>query len=118
MTYIPKQPKHPKERVEAKLELSLIEKLERYCEYLDSDRDYVVSQALEIAFKKDKGFGEWLQSQGPAGLPTGQAGPGELPAPDAVSPKPARKSRLAKLSDQNNRGTAAGVPPENAESTL
>jgi hypothetical protein len=58
--YITKQPKQIRDRVEAKLEMSLIKKLERYCTYLDSDRDYVISQALEIAFKKDKGFEEWL----------------------------------------------------------
>lgn len=63
-TYIPKQPKHQRERVEAKLDERLVRKLERYCEYLDSDRDYVLSQALEIAFKKDKAFGEWLARQG------------------------------------------------------
>ena len=62
--YIPKQPKHQRERIEAKLDERLVRRLERYCEYLDSDRDYVVSQALEIAFKKDKGFADWLGSQG------------------------------------------------------
>jgi hypothetical protein len=62
-TYIPKQPKHQRERVEAKLDERLVRKLEKYCEYLDSDRDYVLSQALEIAFKKDKAFGEWLAGQ-------------------------------------------------------
>ena len=68
-SYIPKQPKHTKERIEAKLDRELIRKLERYCTYLDSDRDYVVSKALEIAFRKDKGFAQWLESQagnGPA----------------------------------------------------
>jgi hypothetical protein len=59
-SYIPKQTKLTRERVEAKIEASLARKLERYCEYLDSDRDYVISQVLEIAFKKDKGFEEWL----------------------------------------------------------
>ena len=58
--YIPKQPRQIKERVEAKLDARLIRKLENFCEYLDSDRDYIIGQALEIAFKKDKGFGEWL----------------------------------------------------------
>ena len=61
--YIPKQPKHTRERIEAKLDSRLVRKLEHYCQYLESDRDYVVSQALEIAFHKDKGFGEWLASQ-------------------------------------------------------
>jgi hypothetical protein len=58
--YILKQTKLTRERVEAKLEAGLVKKLERYCEYLESDRDYVISQALEIALKKDKGFEEWL----------------------------------------------------------
>jgi len=62
--YIAKQPKHQRERVEAKLDERLVRKLEKYCEYLDSDRDYILSQALEIAFRKDKGFTEWLAAQG------------------------------------------------------
>ena len=62
MTYIPKQTKLAKERVEAKLDVRLVETLGRYCEYLDSDRDYVIGQALEIAFRKDKGFADWLES--------------------------------------------------------
>ena len=72
--YIPKQPKQIKERIEAKLELRLIRKLERYCQYLDSDRDYVISQALEIAFKKDRSFADWLSRQ-----------PAEAPAEAAVN---------------------------------
>jgi hypothetical protein len=71
--YIPKQPKHQRERIEAKLDERLVRRLEKYCQYLDSDRDYVVSQALEIAFRKDKGFTEWLASQGASPKPA--AGP-------------------------------------------
>jgi len=63
MSYIPKQEKKTKERLEAKLDRELIEQLERYCRYLESDRDYVVSKALEIAFQKDKGFADWLKNQ-------------------------------------------------------
>ena len=76
-TYIPKQPKQNRDRVEAKLDRELIRTLELYCQYLDSDRDYVIGKALEIAFKKDKAFAEWLESQpadGPAG-PVDSAGP-------------------------------------------
>ncbi|MBK7929289.1 MAG: hypothetical protein IPJ98_17975 [Bryobacterales bacterium] len=61
-TYIPKQTKLTRDRVEVKLETGLAQKLERYCEYLESDRDYIISQALEIAFKKDRGFDEWLDA--------------------------------------------------------
>ena len=76
-TYIPKQPKQNRDRVEAKLDRELIRKLELYCQYLDSDRDYVISKALEIAFKKDKAFSEWLEakpSKGPVEPVEPQAG--------------------------------------------
>jgi hypothetical protein len=65
MSYIPRQEKRTRERVEAKLDRELIERLECYCRYLDSDRDYVIGKALEIAFDKDKGFAEWLKTQPP-----------------------------------------------------
>jgi hypothetical protein len=58
--YINKQIKPIRERVETKLDRELINELERYCEYLESDRDYVIAQALAVAFRKDKGFREWL----------------------------------------------------------
>lgn len=60
--YLPKQIKPIRERVEAKLERGLITQLERYCEYLESDRDYVIAQALTMAFRKDKDFAEWQRS--------------------------------------------------------
>ncbi len=76
-SYIAKQPKLTRERVEAKLDENLVRALEQYCKYLDSDRDYVITQALLIAFKKDAGFNEWLASQstsGPARVPEARAG--------------------------------------------
>jgi hypothetical protein len=67
-TYIPKQVKRTRERVEAKLDRELIEQLDAYCVYLDSDRDYIVGQALEIAFKKDKAFmDQWRNRSRSAG---------------------------------------------------
>ena len=62
-TYLPRQIKPIRERVEAKLEQGLIQKLESYCRYLDSERDYVIGKALEVAFRKDKGFAAWLKSE-------------------------------------------------------
>lgn len=62
-TYIPKQIRKERERVEAKLDRDLIQRLELYCRYLESDRDYVIANALQIAFRKDKGFAEWIKSQ-------------------------------------------------------
>lgn len=62
-SYIPKQPKQSRERLEAKIDSRLARKLESYCEYIESGRDYVVAQALELVFRKDKGFVEWLGSR-------------------------------------------------------
>jgi hypothetical protein len=68
-----KQMKPIRERVEAKLDRELITQLERYCEYLESDRDYVIAQALAIAFRKDKAFRAWLLKH-PAPPATPKAG--------------------------------------------
>lgn len=61
--FIPKQSKHARERIEAKLDERLVRRLERYCQYLESDRDYVLAQVLEVAFRKDRGFTAWLAAQ-------------------------------------------------------
>jgi hypothetical protein len=61
-TYIPRQIKRIRERVEAKLDRELIAVLEQYCQYLESDRDYVIAQVLTVAFQKDKGFAEWQRN--------------------------------------------------------
>jgi hypothetical protein len=70
--YIPKQPKHARERIEAKLDERLVRRLEHYCRYLESDRDYVLAQVLEIAFRKDKGFTAWLHTHGQESAAAGQ----------------------------------------------
>jgi hypothetical protein len=71
--------------VEAKLDRELILELERYCEYLESDRDYVIAQALSVVFRKDKGFAAWQETH-----PVPQArteGPVELRGSNTRSPK-------------------------------
>jgi hypothetical protein len=84
-SYIPKQIKPNRDRIEVKLERELIEQLERYCRYLESDREYVIAQLLSIAFKKDKGFAAWL-ARNPARVPV------ERPEPQAT-PRAGREGR-------------------------
>jgi len=60
---IPKQHRPTKERLDLKLERVLLEKLDRYCQYMESDRDYVIGTVLQVVFKKDKGFAAWLAGQ-------------------------------------------------------
>ena len=73
-SYIPKQQKQTKERIETKLDQKLVHKLDKYCEYLESDRDYVLTEMLELAFRKDKGFEEWLGSRDGVQPASGSAG--------------------------------------------
>src|SRR5689334_20411783 len=105
--YIPRQPKQLKERLEAKLDARIIRKLERYCEYLDSDRDYIIGQALDIAFRKDKGFGEWLSRQ-PAPSVAESSGSGD-PLARRRGRKGLRPAALPKSS--SGAGTASGAAP-------
>ena len=85
-TYIPKQPKFTKERIETKLDARLVRLLERYCEYLDSDRDYVLTQVLDLIFRKDKGFAEWLAARSAA-----------VPTEEIVSIPPAESVRRVRI---------------------
>lgn len=59
---IPKQQRPVKERVDLKLDRTLLQTLDQYCRYLESDRDYAVGNVLLLAFKKDKGFAAWRTS--------------------------------------------------------
>ena len=64
-TYIPKQPKQVRERIEAKLDVRLVERLERYCQYLESDRDFLVSW-VALDFRSDLRPIETIALQQPA----------------------------------------------------
>ena len=56
MSFIPKQDKTPKTRMNVHLRADVAEQAKRYAEYLDSDLDHVVEQLLLKAFKADKDF--------------------------------------------------------------
>jgi hypothetical protein len=60
---IPKQDKPVKERVDIKLERSVLATLDEYCRYMESDRDYVIGTVLAVVFRKDKGFVAWRAAQ-------------------------------------------------------
>ena len=56
MSFIPKQDKTPKTRINVHLRQDVAEQAKRYAEYLDSDLDHVVEQLFLKAFKADKEF--------------------------------------------------------------
>ncbi len=61
---IPKQEKPIKERIDVKLERGLLQTLDEYCQFMESDRDYVVGTVLALVFKRDKGFTAWRMARG------------------------------------------------------
>ena len=66
-SYIPKQPKRERDQIAIKLDRDVLHKLEQYGRYLESSRDYIISAALDLVFRKDKAFAAWLETEGSAG---------------------------------------------------
>jgi hypothetical protein len=63
-TYIPKQPKQTRERLEVKIDRTVIEQLDAYCRFKESERDWVVAQILGFIFRKDRAFTAWCETHG------------------------------------------------------
>ena len=41
--------------------------LDKYGRFIDDSRDYIISQALELVFKRDKEFARWVEQEKNAG---------------------------------------------------
>ena len=66
-SYIPKQPKRERDQISIKLDRDVLRKLEQYGRFLESSRDYIISSALELVFRKDKAFAAWLETEQASG---------------------------------------------------
>ena len=61
MPFIPRQVKAPARQViSCKVPTETATLLKRYAEFLDSTQEYVVHEILQVAFRRDKEFQEWL----------------------------------------------------------
>ena len=60
MALIPKQEKTQRNHVQLRIGDDVLAELDRYCQFIESPRDYVVENILAFAFKKDRDFQEWL----------------------------------------------------------
>lgn len=67
-----KKPEIPPEidTLEIQIEQPLIQMLDRYAEFIGSDRNHVVVSAVRVVFKRDYEFKRWLRQQGGAEKPT------------------------------------------------
>src|SRR5258708_3405633 len=62
-SYIPQRVKRAKQHITVKLFQDQLAMLDSYGRFINDSRDYIISQALDLVFKRDKDFGRWLQQQ-------------------------------------------------------
>lgn len=62
-SFIPQRIKRAKQQITVKLYQDQLAMLDKYGRFIDDSRDYIISQALELVFKRDKEFGRWLEQQ-------------------------------------------------------
>jgi hypothetical protein len=66
MPFIPRQVKPPARiAVTCKLPQQVASLLKCYAEFLDSSQEYVVTETLQLAFRKDREFQTWLTTTYP-----------------------------------------------------
>ena len=92
MPFIPRQVKAPARiALTCKVPEAIATLLKHYAEFLDSTQEYVVTETLRVAFRRDKEFHAWLVTTHPETRiseresPTGPA--------DQARPKAARAER-------------------------
>ena len=66
MPFIPRQVKAPARiAVTCKVPQEMATLLKHYAEFLDSTQEYVVTETLRVAFRRDKEFHAWLVTTHP-----------------------------------------------------
>ena len=62
-SFIPQRIKRAKQQITVKLYQDQLVMLDSYGRFIDDSRDYIISQALELVFKRDKEFARWVEQQ-------------------------------------------------------
>ena len=66
-SFIPQRIKRAKQQIRVKLYQDQLATLDKYGRFIDDSRDYIISQALELVFKRDKEFAGWVEQDRNAG---------------------------------------------------
>jgi len=61
--YIPQRIKRAKQQITVKLYQDRLAMLDQYGRFIEDSRDYIIDQALDLVFKKDRDFLQWLEQQ-------------------------------------------------------
>jgi hypothetical protein len=62
-SFIPQRIKRAEQQITVKLYQDQLAMLHSYGRFIDDSRDYIISQALELVFKRDKEFARWVEQQ-------------------------------------------------------
>jgi hypothetical protein len=62
-SFIPQRIKLAKQQITVKLYQDQLAMLDKYGRFIDDSRDYIISQALELVFKRDKEFARWIEQE-------------------------------------------------------
>ena len=66
-SFIPQRIKRAEQQITVKLYQDQLAMLDNYERFIDDSRDYIISQALELVFKRDKEFARWVEQDRNAG---------------------------------------------------
>ena len=72
-SFISQRIKRAKQQITVKLYQDQLATLDKYARFIDYSRDYIISQALELVFKRDKEFARWVELDRNAGEQCGNA---------------------------------------------
>jgi hypothetical protein len=96
MPLIPARPHvDEKDTLSLRLDRPLHERLKQYAEFIQSPKDYVISQALSHLFRKDKEFATWLEARTAAAPAPRSLEPPATTEPSALAGPRARIGREA-----------------------
>ena len=68
-SFIPQRIKRAKQQITVKLHQDQLAMLDKFGRFIDDSRDYIISQASELVFKRDKDFALWVEQERNAGRP-------------------------------------------------
>jgi hypothetical protein len=60
-SFIPQRIKRAEQQITVKHYQDQLAMLHSYGRFIDDSRDYIISQALELVFKRDKEFARWVE---------------------------------------------------------
>lgn len=116
MPFIPRQVKPPPRlALTCKVPAEIATLLKHYAEFLESSQEYVVTETLRLAFRRDKEFRVWLAKTHPSmRLADGDAPTGPGDQPPAIRPgraSAAGTSGIPTVSDRPNHPDVDALVP-------